>query len=180
MIVGVDKNQVTGSHGPSNHAKHRQLEALGAELLVLRVPFGDYIAVEGEVKEIVDRLGAEKVKKSDLIHAIKVSVDTKKNLSEMWQNVCQGHERFRRELLKPLEQSDAKLVILIEDGNLTCLEDVYFWQGDSRHHRATKGRALYRSLCTIRDKYNVEFRFCSRKTSGKAILEILGGEDGKE
>lgn len=178
MIIGVDKNQTTGSHGPSNYSKHKQLEGLGHELIVLRVPFGDYIKVDGAVQEVIERLGAENVHKSDLINVVKVSIDTKKNLAELWQNVCQGHERFKRELLKPLSQTDAKLFILIEEAGLTCLEDVYFWQGDAKHHKATKGRALYRSLCTIRDKYNVEFRFCSRQTAGKAIIEILGGGHG--
>ena len=36
-----------------------------------------------------------------------------------------------------------------------------------------KGISLFRSLCTIRDRYNVQFEFCDKKDTGKRIMEIL-------
>jgi hypothetical protein len=30
-------------------------------------------------------------------------------------------------------------------------------------------------MLTIRDKYGVEFRFCDKKHTGEAIIDILGG-----
>lgn len=180
MIVGVDKNQLIGSHGMSNRRKHSQMEKEGVELLPLRIPFGDYIEVTEEIKQIIDDLGGpENVHKKDLINVIKLSVDTKKNLQEVVGNVCsKQHERFKRELLKPLSQTDARLVILIEEEGIETLEDVYWWENPrlKQNPKATKGSSLYKSLCTIRDEYNVEIRFCSRADTGKEIIKILEGE----
>ena len=43
-------------------------------------------------------------------------VDRKQNLSELCSNVCQDHDRFRRELMLAKENG-IKLVILCEHGN---------------------------------------------------------------
>lgn len=177
MIIGVDKNQLIGNHGMSNRRKHLQMEQAGAELLPLRLPFGDYIEVNYVIRQIIEeRGGIENVHKKDLIGAIKLSIDTKKNLQEVVGNVCsRQHERFKRELLKPLSQNDAKLVLLIEEPEIKCLEDVYWWDNPrlKENPKATKGTSLYKSLCTIRDEYNVDIQFCSRADTGKRIIEIL-------
>jgi len=177
LIIGVDKNQFVGNHGMSNRRKHFQMEKLGAELVPLRIPFGDYILIDDSVQEVIDRLGgSENVHKRDLMSVIKLSIDTKKNLQEVIGNVCsKQHERFKRELLKPLSQTDARLVILIEEPGIECLEDVYWWDNPrlKDNPKATKGSSLYKSLCTIRDEYNVEILFCSRTDTGKKIIEIL-------
>ena len=119
-------------------------------------------------------------------------MDTKKNLDELCGNVCQQHERFKKELLKPV-QHNSKLVILIEHGeDIKCLGDVYFWKNKRKHElrwrtvngkrvkdvisaKAVDGNQLYKSLCTIRDRYNVDFQFCSKEETGQKIIEILGG-----
>ena len=43
---------------------------------------------------------------------------------------------------------------------------------------ATTGSKLYKSLKTIRDRYNVEFQFCNKDETGFKIIELLerGGE----
>lgn len=177
MIIGVDKNQLIGKHGMSNRRKHLQMEKLGAELLPLRLPYGDYVLVDDDIKAVIDNLGGcENVHKKDLMKVIKLSIDTKKNLEEVVGNICsKQHERFKRELLNPLSQN-AKLVILIEEPNIECLEDVYFWVNPrlKKNPYATKGTSLYKSLCTIRDEYNVDIQFCNRSDTGRRIIEILG------
>lgn len=40
------------------------------------------------------------------------------------------------------------------------------------------GNQLYKSLCTIRDRYNVRFEFCEKKDTGKEIMRILSGGGG--
>jgi len=40
----------------------------------------------------------------------------------------------------------------------------------------TSGEQLYKMLSTISEKYNVEFLFCTKKDTGRRIIEILGGE----
>ena len=41
--------------------------------------------------------------------------------------------------------------------------------------KAVDGNQLYKSLCTIRDRYNVSFVFCQKEETGQKIIDILGG-----
>ena len=41
--------------------------------------------------------------------------------------------------------------------------------------KAVDGEQLYKSLCTIRDRYNVRFEFCEKKETGERIVELLSG-----
>lgn len=120
-------------------------------------------------------------------------IDRKQNLQELCGNVCQQHERFKRELLKAID-AGIQLVILVEHGpEIKSLEDVYFWKNPRKHEvrwrivngkreryvesaNAVDGCQLYKSLCTIRDRYNVRFEFCEKKDTGKEIIRILKGE----
>ena len=172
MIIGVDKNQLIGSHGASNQRKHSQMVREGAHLVPLRIPFGDYIKVTDDIQNLIDKKGADNIHKRDLQDLITISIDTKKSLQEVCGNICsKQHERFREELKK----ADGRLILLIEEPGIETLEDVYFWDNPRRKYspKATTGAALYKSLCTIRDEYGVDIRFCDRKDTGKVILEIL-------
>ena len=118
-------------------------------------------------------LKMNRVKKKDLQELITLSIDTKKSLLEVCGNICsRQHERFKDELIR----ADGRLVLLIEEAGITCLEDVYWWDNPrlKKNPRATKGTALFKSLCTIRDEYAVDIRFCHRKDTGREILRILG------
>lgn len=175
MIVGVDINQLVGNHGLSNRRKHSQMERNGAELIPLRIPFGDYIRVNSQIKELIEQKGAENIHKNDLLNLIELSIDTKKNLQEVIGNVCsRQHERFKRELLK----ANGRLILLIEEPGIETLEDVYFWDNPrlKKNPKATKGSSLYKSLSTIKQEYDVKIYFCDRKDTGKKILELLEGE----
>ena len=117
-------------------------------------------------------------------------IDRKQNLQELCGNVCQQHERFKRELLKAMD-AGIQLVILVEHGpEIKCIEDVYFCQNPRKHEirwrvvdgkrekyvvsaKAVDGNQLYKSLCTIRDRYHVRFEFCEKKDTGKEIIRIL-------
>jgi ERCC4-type nuclease len=120
-------------------------------------------------------------------------IDRKQDLQELCGNVCQQHERFKNELIRAIEQG-IKIVILCEHGeDIKSLEDVWFWQNPRRtavrwktvngkkvkeivSAKAVNGNQLYKSLCTIRDRYNVDFVFCNKKDTGKRIIEILNGD----
>lgn len=119
-------------------------------------------------------------------------IDRKKDLQELCGNVCQQHERFKAEIIRAM-QNGIKVVILCEHGHdIKSLEDVYFWQNPRKHRivwktvngqrvktvvseKAVDGNQLYKSLCTIRDRYNVDFAFCAKEETGRKIVEILGG-----
>ena len=123
-------------------------------------------------------------------------IDRKQSLQELCGNVCQQHERFKRELLKAMD-AGIQLVILVEHGaDIKSLEDVYFWKNPRKHEvrwrvvngkrekyvvsaKAVDGNQLYKSLCTIRDRYHVCFEFCEKKDTGARIVEILSKENDK-
>jgi len=115
-------------------------------------------------------------------------VDRKQNLTEVCCNVCQDHERFRRELVKANENG-IKIIFLVEHGkDIETLEDVIWWEnprGAKRQRnketgkwetvktKAMTGRTLYKVLCTIQRKYECEFLFCEKNDTGKKIIELL-------
>lgn len=110
-----------------------------------------------------------------LVDHPRVVIDRKQTLGELCSNVCQQHERFRAELLRAREHG-FKIIVLCEHGEgINSLEDVFFWENPRRvvSPKATNGDALYRSLCTIRDRYGVDFVFCEPEETGKKIVEVL-------
>lgn len=116
----------------------------------------------------------------------KVIIDRKQNLTELTSNVCQDHERFRRELQRA-KDAGIQLIILVEHGkDINCLEDIIFWENPRRHKRikkdgkwqtfetkAMKGETLYKVLQTQQRKYGVKFEFCDKADTGKRIIEAL-------
>lgn len=119
----------------------------------------------------------------------RVIVDRKQNLTEVCSNVCQDHDRFRRELVLSKENG-IQLIILCEHGkDIKSLEDVIFWKNPRSEKRkkidgkwqtvqtnAMKGDVLYKILTTLHEKYGVRFEFCDKEETGKKIVEILGGK----
>ena len=118
----------------------------------------------------------------------RVIVDRKQNLTEVCSNVCQDHDRFRRELVLAKENG-IQLIILCEHGkDIKSLEDVIFWKNPRSEKRkkidgkwqtvqtnAMKGDVLYKILTTLQEKYGVRFEFCDKDETGRKIVEILGG-----
>lgn len=116
-------------------------------------------------------------------------VDRKQNLTELCSNVCQDHDRFRRELILA-QENGIQLIVLCEHGQgIESLEDVIFWKnprGEKRVHiegkwqtvqtNAMKGEVLYKILTTLQDKYGVQFHFCTKDETGQKIVEILSND----
>lgn len=166
MQIQVD----TREHAKEWERIKDQFDALGVQYFRSKMYVGDYQSLDNP----------------------RLVIDRKKDLQEIVGNVCQQHERFKAELLRAKEQG-IKLVILCEHGaDIKRLEDVYFWQNPRKYQirwktvngkrvkdvisaRAVDGNQLYKSLCTIRDRYNVDFVFCRKEETGQKIIEILGG-----
>ena len=118
----------------------------------------------------------------------RIVVDRKQNLNEICQNVCQDHDRFRRELTRA-QDAGIKIIILIEHGkDITCLEDIIFWENprgtvrkkvngkwQTLKTKATTGETLYKILTTLQEKYGCEFQFCTKEETGRKIVELLKG-----
>lgn len=166
MQVQVD----TREHAKEWERIKGQFDALGVQYFRSKMYVGDYQSLDNP----------------------RLVIDRKKDLQEICGNVCQQHERFKAELLRAKEQG-IKLVILCEHGaDIKSLEDVYFWQNPRKYQirwktvngkrvkdvisaKAVDGNQLYKSLCTIRDRYSVDFIFCQKEETGRKIIEILGG-----
>ena len=164
MIIQVD----TREHESEWKRISKQLEENGVQYIRSKLYVGDYMSLDNA----------------------KIVIDRKKDLQEICGNVTQQHERFRKELIKAM-QAGIQLIILIEHGKgVMSLEDVFFWKNPRKHdirwrwkdgkrekyvtsEKAVDGEQLYKSLCTIRDRYNVRFEFCEKHETGKRIVEIL-------
>lgn len=167
MQVQVD----TREHAKEWERIKGQFDALGVQYFRSKMYVGDYQSLDNP----------------------RLVIDRKKDLQEIVGNVCQQHERFKAELLRAKEQG-IKLVILCEHGaDIKSLEDVFFWQNPRKYQirwktvngkrvkdvisaKAVDGNQLYKSLCTIRDRYNVDFVFCRKEETGQKIIDILGGQ----
>ena len=113
-------------------------------------------------------------------------IDRKQNLTELCANVCQNHDRFRRELLRA-KDAGIQMIILCEHGkDIRQLEDVIFWKNprgtkrvrtehgwETQKTKAMTGETLYKILETISRKYDVRFVFCDKEHTGQKIMELL-------
>jgi len=102
-------------------------------------------------------------------------IDRKQNLQELVGNICQGHERFRRELLRA-QDLEIKLLFLVEHSrSIKNLSDVRHWKNPRRavSPYALDGMELYKRLITIETKYHTKFYFCDKTHTGKAIIQLL-------
>lgn len=102
-------------------------------------------------------------------------IDRKQNLQEVCGNLCQGHERFRQELIRA-QRLGIKLALLIEHGrSIKTLDDVRYWRNPRRavSPYALDGLAVYKRLMTISSKYDVDIHFCNKKQTGELIVQLL-------
>lgn len=128
-------------------------DRLGHKYFVSKLPVGDYQSLDNA----------------------RLVIDRKQNLGELCSNICQQHERFKRELMKAQEYN-IKLIILCEHGTgIKKLDDVKKWQNPRRKYSpyAMNGDTLYKTLCTISKRYNVDFYFCHKTQTGQRIAELL-------
>lgn len=154
MVIQIDSRE----HKWELARIQRQLTAVGCKTIVSKLYVGDYQSLDNP----------------------RLVIDRKKDLLELCGNVCQQHERFQKELIRAMD-AGIQIIILCEHGEeIKCLEDVYFWDNPrlKESTKATTGESLYKSLMTIKNRYNVRFEFCTKKETGSKIMELLN--DGEE
>ena len=122
-----------------------------------------------------------------------VCIDTKAGMQEVYSNVVQEHERFRRELELAL-QAGVKLIVLVEEGDIEELSGVVHWKNPRRErwfrinaaHKAGKLKnvkqaktpplssdRLFQMMQTMAERYGCEWKFCSKQETGEKIWELL-------
>ncbi len=165
MTIIVDSRQQAGKH----EEKHKQMEELGAKLMVSKLPIGDYGRLDN----------------------LSTVVDTKKDVLELLQNINQDHARFKTECIKAMENG-IKLIILIEEmppnGDIRCWKSPTYKADGYKTVKGKKTRthkkgeqiskastvAANRTMWTMTQRYGVSFIFCEKEDTGRKILELLG------
>jgi ERCC4-type nuclease len=130
----------------------------GIQWFVSKLPVGDYQSLDNP----------------------RLVIDRKQSLSELCNNVCQGHKRFRAELVRANEYG-IKLIVLVEHGRgIETMQDIMGWQNPrlKTSPMAVSGERLYKILSAMSSKYNVDFLFCTKAQTGAKIIELLRGENG--
>ena len=105
-----------------------------------------------------------------------LTIDRKQHLPELCGNLCQFHERFKREIERAIE-SQTELIVLIEHGTkIKSLDDVRSWVNPrlKTSPKAITGARMAAIMETMAQKYGVEWRFCRKADTGRIICEILG------
>ena len=122
-----------------------------------------------------------------LLNDQSLCIDVKQGLSEVYSNLVQDHERFRRELIRARD-AGIKLIVLVEEPKTKTLEDVQDWVNPRSiiyQKKADQGIAtqkappisskrLYNIMRTMAENYGVEWAFTTKQHCGERILELLG------
>lgn len=100
-------------------------------------------------------------------------VERKNSLDELMTNLfTEDKTRFQDEIRRAHKEG-LKLIILCEHGGIyKSIKDVAGFK--SRYSRVS-GRRLMEKLYSLHIAYGVEFLFCDKRSTGRRILEILGG-----
>lgn len=166
MTVLLEDTRQQGSGSSDKHAvKHECWAAAGVEVVRSKLAWGDYCLPPA------------------------ISVDTKRSIAEMAQNIDQQHERFRREM-EGARDAGVKLVVLVEnEDGVTDLASLAAWrEGDGQFakrknaKRRLDGMRLAKACATMQDRYGVRFEFCAPDDAARRIVEILteGGGGGQD
>lgn len=189
MKIAVDKNQKVSKHT----VKHEQLKALGHELVDIPSPVGDYFEITPEIEEVIKRRG-DNLKKMDLIGLITTSIDTKRDISELYSCLIQSHKRFSDSCFLA-KNNNIRFIILVENKNgFKTIEDIKDWKNPAflRYWKVKKkcekmgvnppkppasNVQLIKIMHSMSRDYGVEFIGCKPEETGAKIAELLGGHN---
>lgn len=129
----------------------------------------------------------------------RVCIDTKQDMGEVYNNLVQSHDRFAREC-DLAQQLGIRLVVLIEDDNVRCLDDVHKWR-NPRYQRYMMLKAgheqgrwlgtklppkppvdsprLEQMMRSFAEHHGCEWQFCRKSETGLRICEILTDGNGR-
>lgn len=167
MTVLLEDTRQQGSGADDKHAtKHECWAAAGVEVVRSKLAWGDYCLPPA------------------------ISVDTKRSIAEMAQNIDQQHERFRREMVGARD-AGVQLVVLVEnEDGVDSLAALARWQESDAQfakrknaQRRLDGMRLAKACATMQDRYGVRFEFCAPEDAARRVVEILtegGGGGGQD
>lgn len=157
MVLLEDSRQQPGKHKNI----HAYCQQAGIEIIRSKLLTGDYMLSDPEYGGI----------KGD------VAVDTKYGVPEIASDMFQQHERFRNELITA-QKCGIKLIILIEEvlpgGRLDLWKPPLGRDGKPKYKFDPS--ILRKAMITMQEKYDVAFRFCDGRSTGRELIEYLKGE----
>ncbi len=166
MIIQSDTRQKRKHHT----VKEKYFESQGIRIIYSKMLVGDYCIPS----------------KGDVV------VDTKADISELYGNLIQQHDRFHNECVLA-QEAGIKLYILIENKDgVKCVEDVKNWKnpqmfryyksrrkalenGEKEPKPPTSNVQLIKIMNSMTRDYGVEFRFCTPSEAGAKVIELLDG-----
>lgn len=117
-----------------------------------------------------------------------VSVDTKKDIGELYSNLIQQHTRFRAEA-SLADELGIKLYILVEnDAGIRCIDDILQWKNPQffvyrkklrqgiKAKPPASNQQLLKIMYSMESKYGLRFLFCDPKDSAQMIVRLLNHE----
>lgn len=147
MVIIEDTRQQNGKHD----IKHNWFVTHGISLVRCKLPFGDYAPPP------------------------KVSIDTKRSIDEIAENIGNDHVRFKNEC-KAAQEAGCRLIVLVEnDLGITDVSQVHTWENPRSVYssRCIQGPRLQKAMETMHERYGVTFMFCTPEESAERILELL-------
>ena len=154
MVIVEDSRNQIGKHKNIN----AYLQSVGLRVIRSKLIVGDYVIANRQ----------------------DTSIDTKKDMVEVSQDIFQDHKRFRKEC-ELAKDCEIRLVVLIEDNTVSNYEELLQWVNPQPNRSALtpNGERCYKVMKAMEYSYGVEFQFCKKKDTGKRILQILTeGKDG--
>ena len=103
-----------------------------------------------------------------------VTVDRKGSVEEISGNLTNptDKQRFMREVRRS-RQLGLRLVVLVETNKYKAIKNLSAWKSK---YSPVRGSVLIREMERLRHAYGVQFIFCSKKSVGKRIVELLKEE----
>ena len=148
MVIVEDSRNQIGKHKNIN----AYLKSVGLRVIRSKLIVGDYVIANRQ----------------------DTSIDTKKDMVEVSQDIFQDHKRFRAEC-ELAKDCEIRLVVLIEDNTVSNYEELLQWVNPQPNRSALtpNGERCFKVMKAMEYSYGVEFQFCKKKDTGKRILEIL-------
>ena len=155
MVIVEDSRNQIGKHKNIN----AYLKSVGVRVIRSKLIVGDYVIANRQ----------------------DTSIDTKKDMVEVSQDIFQDHKRFRAEC-ELAKDCEIRLVVLIEDNSVANYDELLTWVNPQPNRSALtpNGERCFKVMKAMEYTYGVEFRFCKKQDTGKTILSILmEGKDVK-
>ena len=103
-------------------------------------------------------------------------LDRKQNLDELARNLTNrsDHARFWKEVRRAKERNIKMFILCEHGGQIKDIKSVANWHSK---YSPVSGRHLMEEIYRVHIAYGVEFVFCDKRSTGRKIIELLGGAE---